>query len=718
MGALDGQLKAMEAAEAKADLGRFRTVSGVWKAMVIVFTAFGVFLSVNQIFNLKFFVDFVILDNSYLYLLLGIFFSIVFLVFPATPTSSRDRIPWYDYILFAAVLAITGYYAWNGLRSIEEGWEYASPALPAYLAFPMWGLIMEGARRTGGWAIFIIFGVLSFYPVFAESSFVPALFSGKEQDLLSTARYHLLSEESVLGIPMNVFGTLIIGFIIFGVTLQSTGGGKFFINLAFAMLGGVRGGPAKVAIVASGLFGSLSGSVITNVLTTGAMTIPAMKRTGYPARYAGGIEACASTGGVLMPPVMGATAFVMASFLDISYILVAVAAIVPSFLYFYGLFVQIDAYAARFGIKGLPKEELPNVKQTLKEGWYYVFAFFLLIYLLVYLGREAQAPFYATVALLSLSQFGKLKADDPWFYIIGASIALFLGLVLASVHFPPEYVTLIPVGGAVGVLIVSHLPGHIRINTDTIVRYIEANGRLLAELVGILAAVGLIIGGVMVTGMAGSFSGELVRLAGGNIYLLLLLGALTSFLLGIGMTVTAAYIFLAIILAPALIELGLDKVAVHLFILYWGMVSFITPPVALGAFAAATLAGSSQLKTGMESMRLGSIIYFLPFFFVLNPALVLNGPADQIIVEFGTAVLGVSLVASGLQGHLVLMGSMNNDVLGLIARFMLIAAGLLLAYPEMVSNLVGLGIMVPAALLARIASKRNPSPAMLANEGN
>ncbi len=380
--------------------------------------------------------------------------------------------------------------------------------------------------------------------------------------------------------------------------------------------------------------------------------------------------------------------------------------------------MQIDAYAARFGIKGLPKEELPNVKQTLKEGWYYVFAFFLLIYLLVYLGREAQAPFYATVALLSLSQFGKLKADDPWFYIIGASIALFLGLVLASVHFPPEYVTLIPVGGAVGVLIVSHLPGHIRINTDTIVRYIEANGRLLAELVGILAAVGLIIGGVMVTGMAGSFSGELVRLAGGNIYLLLLLGALTSFLLGIGMTVTAAYIFLAIILAPALIELGLDKVAVHLFILYWGMVSFITPPVALGAFAAATLAGSSPMKTGLEAMRLGSIIYFLPFFFVLNPALVLNGPADQIIVEFGTAVLGVSLVASGLQGHLVLMGSMNNDVLGLIARIMLIAAGLLLAYPEMVSNLVGLGIMVPAALLARIASKRNPSPAMLASEGN
>jgi TRAP transporter 4TM/12TM fusion protein len=716
MGQLDEQLKDMEAAEAKADLGRFRTVSGIWRALFLAFTALGIVLSVNQIFNLKFFVDFVILDNSYLYLLLGVFFSIVFLIFPATAKSSRDRIPWYDFVLFGLVLAITIYYAATGLQSLEQGWEYDSPTLPAVLAIVMWAMIMEGARRTGGWAIFCIFGLLSFYPVFAEASFVPSIFSGKEQDFLGTARYHLLSEESVLGIPMRVFGVLIIGFIIFGVTLSSTGGGKFFINLAFALLGGVRGGPAKVAIVASGLFGSLSGSVITNVLTTGAMTIPAMKRTGYPARYAAGIEACASTGGVLMPPVMGATAFVMASFLDIPYIWVAIAAIVPSFLYFYGLFVQIDAYAARFGVKGLPKDELPSVKQTLKDGWYYVFAFFLLIYLLVYLGREAQAPFYATTALLALSQFGKLRANDPWFYLIGGSIVVFLGMVLASVYFPPEYVTLLPVAAAIAVLAIAHLPSHIRISFEAILNYIEANGRLLAELVGILAAVGLIIGGVMVTGMAGSFSGDLVRLAGGNIYLMLLLGALTSFILGIGMTVTAAYIFLAIVLAPALINLGLDKIAVHLFILYWGMVSFITPPVALGAFAAATLAGSSPMRTGLEAMRLGSIIYFLPFFFVLNPALVLNGPIDQIIIEIGSAVLGVTLIAAGLQGHLVLMGSMNNDVLGLLARLMLIASGLLLAYPEMTSNFVGLGILVPSAALARLAAKRSPRPELAASE--
>ena len=655
----------------------------------MVFTALGTFLAVNQIYSLKFFVGVVILDNSYLYLLLGLFLSLVFLLFPATSKASREHIPWYDYVLFGLTVLLSGYYAYTGVQSIEEGWEFESPLFPVVLAFIMWVIIMEAVRRTGGTAIFIIFGIFSLYPVFADSAIVPSMFSGMPQDIMGTARYHLLSEESVLGIPMRVFGTLIIGFIIFGVTLQSTGGGKFFINLAFALLGGVRGGPAKVAIVASGLFGSLSGSVITNVLTTGAMTIPAMKRTGYPARYAAGIEACASTGGVLMPPVMGATAFVMASFLDVSYITVAAAAVIPSFLYFFGLFVQIDSYAARNGITGLPKEELPSAKQTLKEGWYYIFAFFLLIYLLVYLKREAHAPFYATAALLVLSQLGKLSPKDKWFYIIGGGLLLFLGTVLGSLYFPDNWAIFAPVLATVGILLLGHAPKHIRISNQAILDYVQSNDRLLAELVAILAAVGLIIGGLMVTGMAGTFSGDLVRLAGGKVVPLLIMGAVTSFILGVGMTVTAAYIFLAIVLAPALVDLGLDPIAVHLFILYWGMVSFITPPVALGAFAAASLAGASPIRTGFEAMRLGSIIYFLPFFFVLNPALVFHGPWLEVIYEVATAVFGVTLIASGLQGYLVRVGALEADVLSLITRVLLIGS----------SFILGVGMTVTAAYI-------------------
>ena len=696
----------MEAAEAEASFGRLRPLKGFWRPLFLAFTVIGTLLAVNQIFSLQLFVGFVILDNSYLYVLLGVFFSLIFLIFPAFEGAKHGPVPWYDVIMFGLSLVITAYFAYFGLTSLEEGWEYDSPDFPVYLAFVMWALIMEGARRTGGTAIFIVFGTLSLYPIYADSAFLPSMFSGSAETLFDTARYHLMSEESVLGIPLRVFGTLIIGFILFGVTLQSTGGGRFFINLAFALLGGVRGGPAKVAIVASGLFGSLSGSVITNVLTTGAMTIPAMKRTGYPATYAGGIEACASTGGVLMPPVMGATAFVMASFLDIPYIWVAIAAIIPSVLYFYGLFVQIDAYAARNNIKGLPKSELPSARKTLVEGWFYVFAFFLLIYLLVYLKREAQAPFYATVALIALSQFGKLKPSDIWFYVIAASILAFLGLVMFSVNFPPDYVTLVPVAAAIGVLLICHLPKHIRIPTSTIWGYVEDSGKLLGELMGVLSSVGLIIGGVMLTGMAGTFSGELVRVAGGDIITLLLMGALTSFLLGIGMTVTAAYIFLAIVLAPALVQLGLNPIAVHLFILYWGMVSFITPPVALGAFAAATVAGASPMRTGLEAMRLGSIIYFLPFFFVLNPALVMEGPVDQIIIMTASALLGVTLIASGLQGYMIYVGRLDKGWTGPVTRVLAIVTGLLLAYPDLYSTLIGLALMVPTVLIGRLTGVR------------
>jgi TRAP transporter 4TM/12TM fusion protein len=691
-----------EETEPKVEIKRFRNLKGLWYALFIVLTIVGILLSINQIYNLKCFVDFVIMGNSYLYALLGLFLSLVFLVFPATKRSI-GRIPWYDYVLFLAAIAIFGYYTATGLQSIQEGWEYDSPMFPVVLAFFAWALIMESVRRTSGIPILIIFGVLSFYPVYA--GYMPAIFSGMPQDLISTARYHLMSEESVLGIPMTVFGTLIVGFIIFGVTLQSTGGGKFFINLAFALLGGVRGGPAKVAIVASGLFGSLSGSVITNVLTTGALTIPAMKRTGYPPRYAGGIEACASTGGVLMPPVMGATAFVMASFLDIPYIWVAAAAVIPSLLYFYGLFVQIDSYAARNRIQGMPRHTLPSVKQTLKEGWYYIFAFILLIWLLIYLKREAHAPFFAVAALLALSQFGKLNHKEPWFYILGGGIVIYLGIVLGSIYLNPAYATIAPVAAMAGVLILCHLPKHIRISNQTILDFIYSNGRLLAELVAILAAVGLIIGGLMVTGMAGTFSGDLVRIAGGRVVPLLIMGAVTSFILGVGMTVTAAYIFLAIVLAPSLVQLGLDPIAVHLFILYWGMVSFITPPVALGAYAAASLAGGSPMRTGFEAMRLGSVIYFLPFFFVLNPALIFHGAWYEVIYEFASAVIGISILASGLQGYMVGVGALREALSDLAVRGLLIVGGLLLAYPEMVSNIVGLLLLIPAALFGKLINR-------------
>lgn len=494
------------------------------------------------------------------------------------------------------------------------------------MALVTWGIVLEAGRRAGGWPVFVIVLIFSLYPIFADR--LPDVIAALSIPIQDAAIFHILGEESLFGIPMRVFAQLVFGFSIFGLTLQFTGGGPFFINLSFALLGHYRGGPAKVSIFSSGLMGSMSGGPISNVLTTGPLSIPAMVRIGITKEYAAGVEACASTGGVFMPPIMGATAFVMASFLNVSYVTVAIAAIVPSVLYFFGLFMQIDAYSARKKLKGLPREELPKLGQVFKEGWYFIGVFAALIWMLVYMQREAVAPFYATALLLVINQF--------------------------TMH---------------------------RLSVDRFMQLVAQMGKLLAELAGILAAIGLIIGGLAVTGIAGTIANDLVYLAGDNVLLLLIMGALTSFILGIGMTVTATYIFLAIVLVPALTSTGLDPLASHMFVMYWGMLSFITPPVALAAFAAASVAQVSPMRAGFEAMRLGAIIYFVPFFFVFNPALLLQGSALENIQAISTALIGVALVSAALQGYLIGIGDLGGAATGVLIRILVGISGLTLALP-------------------------------------
>ena len=469
----------------------------------------------------------------------------------------------------------------------------------------------------------------SLFPLFAGH--LPDSFAGISTPIDLAAIYHTNSEESLIGIPSQAFANLVIGFLLFGIALQRTGGGKFFIDLAFAMFGKVRGGPAKVSIFSSGLMGSMSGSVVTNVLTTGPLTIPAMRRVGFNKTYAAGVETCASTGGVLMPPVMGATAFIMATFLDIPYGEIALAAAIPSALYFFGLFVQIDFYAARMRLKGLPAIDLPAVKQTLIDGWHYIFVFAFLIWMLLVMKQEAITPFYATAMLILINQMRK----------------------------------------------------HTRWKWKDFKDFAESCGSLFAELTGLMAGVGLIMGALAVSGMSGTIANDLLFIAGGDMLVLLLMGALTSLILGIGMPVTAAYIFLAIALAPALINGGMNPLAVHMFILYWGMLSFITPPVAIGAFAAASVAGSSPMRTSLVSMKMGSIIYFIPFFFVLEPALLLQGTPSEILIAIICAVGGILMVAGGLQGYLPKLGDLSErGLLHWPLRLGFIIGGFFLAMPH------------------------------------
>lgn len=584
---------------------RFRRLTPFWKWLLIALSVTSIIFSGYQVFNLGNYTGYVPIENQYFYVIVALLLPTAFIVFPISGKAAHGGMTWYDVVLFLATGAICLVFVYYSIDMLDEGWEFAAPESMQWLSLLLVLLAIEAVRRTGGGIVTFIIVIFAIYPLFAGE--MPGVLEGTTESLLDTVAYYALSTEALIGIPTRAFAGLVIGFLLFGVALQYTGGGQFFLNLAFALLGHVRGGPAKVAIFASGLMGSMSGSVITNVLTTGSLSIPAMKRIGFQPHVAAGVEACASTGGVLMPPIMGATAFIMAINLEVPYRDIVVAAVIPSVLYFFALFMQIDGYAARNKLEGLPKIELPSVRQTLKDGWYYVAVFALLIYLLVFMQREAQAPFYAT----------------------------FLLLVINQAH-----------------------PKH-RWNWDRFVEFLVATGRLFAELAAILVGIGLIVGSLSYSGKIGTLAFELLQLAGNNVALLLMLGALASFIMGIGVTVTVAYIILALTLAPALTDSGLSAMGVHMFMLYWGMLSYITPPVALGSFAAASLAQASPMRTGFESMKLGTIIYFVPFFFVLDPGLIMQGEPLHILTVFGCAVLGVIVLSTSLQGYLYGVGDLT-----------------------------------------------------------
>ena len=625
------------------------------RVVTAILTLAAVALSIHQLFNIQLF-GIVLIEGLYLYILGAIFLGLAFLVFPLRPSKGAD---WPDWILFALALAAGAYFAWTAEESLDFGWEYAAPDTARWVSIALYLLILEATRRAGGMTLFIIVVAFSLYPTFADK--MPDPLSGFASPFWDLAAYHMISSESSFGIPMRAFGNLVIGFIIFGAVLQQTGGGQFFNDLALALVGRFRGGAAKVAIFASGFMGSMSGSVISNVLTTGAVSIPAMKKTGFSKEHAAATEACASTGGVLMPPIMGATAFVMASFLSRPYVEIALAAAIPSLLFYFGLFAQIDAYAAKKGLKGLERHEVPSMRQAGREGWPYLLVFGLLIFLMVAWRMDTLAPFYATALLLLINQVLK-RYRFTW-----------------------------------------------KTAADLIVNV----GRALAELTAILLGVGLIVGAFSATGLAGTLVNELIFLAGDSVIALLLMGALTAFVFGMGMTVTACYIFLAVVLAPALEQAGLNQLAVHLFILYWGMVSYITPPVALGAFAAATMAGAGPMRTGLEAMRLGGVIYVAPFFFVLNPALVGEAPAWEVALTLSTALLGIWLISCAMQGYLSLIGGFPDGPAGVILRVLLGVGGLMLAAPgggelglsHWTLVAIGLGLAAPAVIVASMRGR-------------
>jgi TRAP transporter 4TM/12TM fusion protein len=696
----------------ESEVSRIRSLQGVWRWALLVATLATILLCINQQFALRFFIGYTQLNTEYFYLLIALMLPFTFLIFPGTSKAPLNRIPWYDVLLFALTFGASIYLMTFIRAAAANGWEFGGAPKGVYVAgLIMWFVLMEALRRTGGWSLLLSVFPFTVYPLFADEKWLGP-FRGTQSDLELTTSYHVLSGESLLGIPMQAFADTVIGFLVFGTALMMTGAGKFFINLSFALCGTFRGGAAKVCIFASGLLGTVGGSIVSNVLTAGTMTIPTMKKTGFTPSYSAAIEACASTGAVLAPPVLGATAFVMAQFMNVSYAEVALAATIPSVLYYVGLFMQVDAYSARHKLKGLPRAELPRFWDAFKEGWYYLFVIVILVVMLLHFKRESHAPFYATALLVILHQW-----SGPARWKTGNTAVLVFSILATGLMFWYE------VQNAVlwGMCILAALNEFFPLKNWGGARwlsFLELNGKTFVELTAILAGCGLLIGAFSVTGVISSLANDLLRIAGGEAFLLLIMCAVTSLILGLGLTATSCYIFLAILIAPALEKVGLNKMAVHMFIFYWGMLSAITPPVAIASFAAAGIAGAPAMKTGWESMWVGSIIYFIPFFFVLNPALLLQGdnPWLEALGLTGLQCFAILFICGGIQGYQAYVGDLRGaGVLEWPIRVLLIVGGFILATPgggivpisQAQIMMLGLSILVPTVGLALLLVKRS-----------
>jgi TRAP transporter 4TM/12TM fusion protein len=613
--------------------------------MVCIWAGLGV--TIFQVFRLRL-ADRVIVDLGFFALLVALFLPLVFLAIPAHRKAVRDKVPRYDYCLaglsaFGPVFVFI--FAEDILMSV---WPIQPPPVAFILGLITWALVLEGVRRTTGWILTALVGLFSIYPLFA--SHLPPLFFAKSYSLDRLTGYHFLSTGSIFGLPMNVFGSILIGFMLFGVALGVTGGADFLLKLAQGLVGRLRGAPALVAVMASAMLASLSGSAVANVISTGSITIPAMKKLGYEPEMAGAIESCASTGGVLTPPVMGASAFVMAALLEIPYSVVCLAAAIPVAIYYVSLFAQVYLHAERLAIPTLSRDEIPSLIKTLKQGWFYLGAVVFLAYTLFWVRVEGWAPYYATAFLIVCSFIR--RATRP--------------------------------------------------NLKTISRFTISLGHVLIELAPVLAGIGLILGSFSLTGVGQTIGTELMVLAGQNLYLLLLMGAVAAFILGMGMPMLPVFIFMHITFAPAFVSMGVPEVPANLFLLYWAMVSFITPPVCIAVYSASAIAGSNIMQTGLRAVRLGIVAYIIPFVFVFNPALTGHGTPAEVIWATVTALTGAAFLAIGAEGYLFRIGRLTA-----IERAIAVCSGFLLLHRGFVGEAVGVALALTLILGKMFAAKRN-----------
>ncbi|MBW2064128.1 MAG: TRAP transporter fused permease subunit [Deltaproteobacteria bacterium] len=549
--------------------------------------------------NVFFYLGVVIYSITHRAISSGLICTLVFLLFPFKKGAPRDKLPWYDIVPIIVVIAGSSYIAVNANQLVAEG-RLITYGYEMALAALLFACVIEAIRRTIGSILAIIIICSFFYAVY--SNHFPGFLRSTGFPYPIILGWMYLSAEGLWGMILGIVSTIVAGFIIFGGFLRALGASDFFNDLALAAAGHLRGGAAKASVIASTFFGTISGSTAANVATTGQITIPLMKKTGYERNYAGAVEATASLGGMFMPPVMGATAFLIAEFLQITYWSVCVAAFLPAMAYYGTLLLQVDLEAAKIGLKGLPRESLPSARKTLMDGWQYLLPFALLLFLLGGLRYSAQTSIM---------------------YTLGALI------------------------------IVSSFKRKSRLTLKKLVTALEESAKGMLPIIPLCTGIGVLVGSIEITGAGTKFTSELLNMSGGSLGILLVLTGLAAFILGMGMTAVSVYLLTVVLLAPALIKAGVEPIAAHMFLFYFGCLSFITPPVCVDAYIAAGIAGGEPFKTGFRAMRLGFAAYLVPWAFIFNPGILMIGSFAEVFSSFFFVLLGAMTMGVVFEGYLL-----------------------------------------------------------------
>jgi len=630
---------------------KYRQLTGFPKKIQTFIGIFVPLFGVAYILNIPYyFTKITFFTQQFLGVLLALILAYLYLILPASPRMAKNpKVPWYDWILILASLC-GGFYIALFYPTL-----LMSTGIVTYKSWLFGGAmlisVIEATRRLTGWALVIIIAVFALYGRFGY--LMPGFLATKEITWGRLINQVYFGSDFIFGTALLTAGAIVFAFVLFGQFLFGTGGAKFLLDLAQASMGKYRGGPAKISVVASGLMGTLSGSAVGNVAAVGIVTIPLMTRTGYAPYFAAAVEAVSSTGGIIMPPVMGASAFIMAQLLGIPFFQVVLVALVPAVLYYLALFLQVDLRAAKRGLRGIPKAELPSVKATLLYGWIYILPIVVLIYSLF--ASRLPAQICAIYSVLSLLIVASIRPSTRKFW--------------------------------------RNIPS-----------MLEDTTKGLLHVIVICGAAGMVIGVMSYTGLGISFSQILVKASGGSLLLLAILTAIASSILGMGMPIIACYLFLATVAAPAMVSMGVQPILAHLFVFYYGAYSFLTPPVCLAVYAASSIAKSPVMKTSWQAMKLAIAGYVIPFIFIYKPSMVFMGTPMAIVLAIIDAIIAVFCLAIAVEGYF------RIGLVWWVRVLYLVTAGLFFV-PGWSSRILGLVLFISLIsfnyLKGRLVNKKN-----------